>query len=1345
MSSSSMAPNPSSSWSPSSTDIEKPDFESIRALIISVNQYIVDFLAKDETWRLLKLRCISRCAKQDYFECSDQSVFSNLCQGIKSIEAAIQATRQEERTSHLRKSEEMLQVPALLDEYGFTAGIPNHYLISFSYFYLSVVRKLCRDKWQVVLHFLQAVLVSPSLARIDCAPELCASLFPSRKIVPETQEIDDISHTEEDSVDEDMRQMARRYKHWLMYYQVMSYGQTPNWHCMDGDITSHEDEPKYVLYERASIGNSSNSMEHKHSFPSNFSDQKVHPFNNQKFIMDMEYETKTSREASDHPGCEKALKGQTPNVQAFNGELATNFSIKCLHDMLKESQSDTPTSEDSSIYYFEENDSEANIDGAESSISTARRREYDPQQQVYDQTLQYPCFASAHMRTMTLPHAPQHSIHEELSNVNVKEFLSDRFLSSIGDSDLSTSDQRERNTTFSQSFPSEDELAYRTLQKQKFQMSGHKTSTSPPTSMFTHLNQQGRAKRKMHSSHNHRKFNEAHSHPGQGHNVELLAVVERAISKLCFSEGVGKCEREYAVEVTSIYKMLNQKTGETYAILKDMILDQLLMAISTSKKEKVVRASVSTLTTIISVNKSAVEEIKKKGLRLCDLASALKRNVHEAAILIYLINPAPIEIKSLELLPTLVELVCTSNGYKGKPAPPVLTPPSASLMIIEVLVTAFDYTTNNTHLAAINTPHILSRLLDVARSNSVEENVSLATILVKCMQFDGRCRKYISQFTTVAPFICLLQSDQKRAKFIALEYFHEILRMPRSSAISLLQRIRNEGGTDILHILALCVWQLQPNYQLLAANLLLQLDTVENQKGNGEFVEETIKVILKLLASEESSTMQLLSAFILSNMGGTYSWTGEPYTVAWLVKKTGLTSPYHRNMIKNYEWSEESLEDAGIDSWSSKIAKSIIEIGSPVFRALEKGLKSETKNVSRDSLTTIAWLGYEIARSSNSLRSSACKVLLSGIEQFLHPGVELEERLLACLCIYNYASGKGMKKLIHFTEGVRESLRRFSSVTWMAEELHRVAEYSLPNKSRISCVHTQILEASSKCSGAVTALIYYKGLLHSGYSDGSIKVWEIKKQSSTLVWDRKEHKKAVTCFALFEPGESLLSGSSDKSIRVWQMVEGKLECIEVISMKEPIQQMETCKQIIFVVTQGHKIKVFDSQRTVQEICKHKKVKCMRLAQGKAYLGCTDSSIKELTIRNNQEREIKAPSKSWRMQSKPIHSLFLYKDWLYSASSSIVEGSNLKEWRRQSEPQMSIVTEKGRNILAIAVVEDFVYLTCSSSTSILQIWLRGTQQKVGRISAGSRITSLLTGNDTVICGTEKGLIKGWIPL
>lgn len=85
--------------------------------------------------------------------------------------------------------------------------------------------------------------------------------------------------------------------------------------------------------------------------------------------------------------------------------------------------------------------------------------------------------------------------------------------------------------------------------------------------------------------------------------------------------------------------------------------------------------------------------------------------------------------------------------------------------------------------------------------------------------------------------------------------------------------------------------------------------------------------------------------------------------------------------------------------------------------------------------------------------------------------------------------------------------------------------------------------------------------------------------------------------------------------------------------------------------------MIDGSRKARDVVKNKNVKCMRVAQGKVYAGCVDSSILEVMISNNRQQEIKGPSKGW-MQNKPIRSLSLYKDWLYSASSS-VEGAKMK--------------------------------------------------------------------------------------
>lgn len=365
--------------------------------------------------------------------------------------------------------------------------------------------------------------------------------------------------------------------------------------------------------------------------------------------------------------------------------------------------------------------------------------------------------------------------------------------------------------------------------------------------------------------------------------MEPSGVVERIISRLCFTEEFESIEQDYTVEMKTIYEMLNTKSGLKYSLLKDMILDQLLIAISTSKEERVVRTSVSILSTIVTTNRSVVDDIKRKGLQLYDLATALKRNVHEAVILIYLINPSPAEIKTLELLPCLVEVVCTSTSYKVEFTSLLLTPPAASLMIIEMLVTAFDYETNGMHLAAISSPRVLSGLLQVPRRDKLEEFVSLASILVKCMRFDGKCRKYIAEFSPLAPFVSLLWSNQEGAASTALEFFNELLRMPRytskksnslcigssvhfdykfvcfirSSAIRLLEQIQKEGSINNMCALFLLTQNSELEYKLLAANLLLQLEVLVSLN----FLNQTMQFVL-------NPSVTLLTAAFIAHLVG---------------------------------------------------------------------------------------------------------------------------------------------------------------------------------------------------------------------------------------------------------------------------------------------------------------------------------------------------------------------------------------------------------------------------------------------------------------------------------------------
>ena len=107
------------------------------------------------------------------------------------------------------------------------------------------------------------------------------------------------------------------------------------------------------------------------------------------------------------------------------------------------------------------------------------------------------------------------------------------------------------------------------------------------------------------------------------------------------------------------------------------------------------------------------------------------------------------------------------------------------------------------------------------------------------------------------------------------------------------------------------------------------------------------------------------------------------------------------------------MQDTEIIPWSSKSARAIIKIGIPFIRALAKGTQSKVKGTSHDCLVCTAWLGSELAAlGETAIRYSACEIMLHDIASHLHPGFELDERVLACMCLYNYTSGKGKEYII---------------------------------------------------------------------------------------------------------------------------------------------------------------------------------------------------------------------------------------------------------------------------------------------------------------------------------------------
>ncbi|KAK4405553.1 hypothetical protein Sango_0561800 [Sesamum angolense] len=315
-----------------------------------MNAILEDF----EAQKALKLKCTSKLKiqSQEFFEFSEHSVMSNLYWGIENTESAAQAKCTEDRAMRLESSEKMLQVPASLDENGVTLGIPNSFLVCCSYFYLCIVELLRKNEWQVSMHFLQAVSVSPRLVCTELAPGIFQRLFALfiRDKVGKSFGSGRVNAADDEGmVDDVMRWMARRYKPWLMYYQIMSKGDV--FQGIRGDGVSLGMRSLNVLYfssyllirnriERSRSIDSQSSCEHRTGSRTYQNLENTHPPTRQKDITsDVEEESlSTSTKPENH------MKTLAYSEKSCSRETRGSSNVKCLRDILTESEPDTPIS-----------------------------------------------------------------------------------------------------------------------------------------------------------------------------------------------------------------------------------------------------------------------------------------------------------------------------------------------------------------------------------------------------------------------------------------------------------------------------------------------------------------------------------------------------------------------------------------------------------------------------------------------------------------------------------------------------------------------------------------------------------------------------------------------------------------------------------------------------------------------------------------------------------------------------------------------------------------------------------------------------------------------------------------
>nr|GMC50306.1 BRCA1-A complex subunit BRE [Ipomoea batatas] len=184
--------------------------------------------------------------------------------------------------------------------------------------------------------------------------------------------------------------------------------------------------------------------------------------------------------------------------------------------------------------------------------------------------------------------------------------------------------------------------------------------------------------------------------------------------------------------------------------------------------------------------------------------------------------------------------------------------------------------------------------------------------------------------------------------------------------------------------------------------------------------------------------------------------------------------------------------------------------------------------------------------------------------------------------------------------------------------------------------YTEGPELDTSMNGEVLSVLHIRGRLISSHSDGTIKVWETGKRTPRLIYEAREHSKAVTCLHVSSSCDKLYSGSLDRTIRVHDM-------------KEAVLGLTANSNVACFSTQG--TGVYNWSGSPKHVNFNKYVKCLALAGDKLYCGCTGYSIQEVDLSTYTTTTFYTGTKKL-LGKQTILSLEIHKDVLFAGGSSV---------------------------------------------------------------------------------------------
>ncbi|CAM6085489.1 unnamed protein product [Calypogeia fissa] len=832
----------------------------------------------------------------------------------------------------------------------------------------------------------------------------------------------------------------------------------------------------------------------------------------------------------------------------------------------------------------------------------------------------------------------------------------------------------------------------------------------------------------------------------------LIMDLKPAMSHLCTSEDLAECESV----MLEIARLILQARGDQRLVSilnRAGAITGMMELLFNSQETRVLNANLFLLSVVIAKDDTARQTVLSADPEAGCLVGLLRKGLTSSASVLYQLKLPNDQLGALDLLPLLVGVIKENEENQGVDVGSeqqdinsmMLRPKSAAIMLLDQILTAGDQTSiSQTAQALLALQAVPALVSSCDQTKDVDVRTSVVSLLLCCIQSDGRSRNMISKITNFfATVVDLLHSGNNRARMVAITFLNELVHLSRRTLCTdVLKHLKAEGSLSSMRILLVYLQMAPLEHRPVAASLLLQLDLLEEPRKGSIYREEAVDALVEALNSTDWPC-PVEAANTLIALGGRFSYSGKPMMKAWLLKIAGIDKHYvslmkEQDSNDNDSTFDQEEEERAAKVWEKKVAGALVghDLGT-LIESLGQGIQSKHPDVSKPCMIAATWLTYMLPKLPNTgIRQTARNCLLDHFVGVLQTSKDLQQRVLAALAIHSFISDpEAVQELMSYVKDVSGALRLLKKSTWTAKAIFRAFTTHCETNSPDLWVHEEQGQLDVTECGEVRTLVKANNRIFSGHSDGTIKIWEVKKKFPVLLQELKEHAKSVMALSVSLESNRMYSGSLDKSIRVWALGAEDIRCLQTFDLKDAVVGLLVNGPMQCIIPHGAGLKVQYEDTETKTLNSNKHVQSLAISDGKIICGCADNSLQVLDPTSESVDVIQHGVRTL-IGKRPIYSTQVFQDHLYVAGAT-VEGVAGKVWKLSDHSLVGTMCTTSE-VRSMAISEDFIYL--GSSAGVIEVWLRERLLRVSTMNPGSKVICLMLDGDTLYSGHEDGKIR-----